>query len=427
MKIQKEGFVALVKSARTRILAAMLLTLICAGTVAAAALSSYEVEIVDGIKSKIVHTSETDALKIVEAEGYDLKEKDELVTNKFTPGKSVEDNKIVILRAHKIVIDDEGKKTETVLAARNVKDALKKAKVDVNQLDKVKPSLESIIKKDTTIKIKRAFTVKINVDGKEKEIGFLSGTVSDALKTAKITLDDEDEVSPALDKEIAPGDVIDVLRVSYREKDKTETIKYKTITTRTTSLYVGHSKTKQNGKNGEQIVTYEEKIVNGKVADAKVLDKKVTKEPVNCVKLVGSKVKVISKNRPISNFNLPSRYALDKDGIPTGVKSTITGRAKAYTCNYSSYKGSGRTATGTKAQPGYIAVDPRQIPYGTEMYIVSTDGRYVYGYCIAADTGGFARKKTATCDLYMDTLGECYQWGNKNVNIYILSWGHGRI
>ena len=78
MKIQKEGFLALVKSARTRILAAILLTLVCAGTVAAAALSSYEVKIIDGKDSKLVHTSETDASVIVKNKGYELKEKDEL-------------------------------------------------------------------------------------------------------------------------------------------------------------------------------------------------------------------------------------------------------------------------------------------------------------------------------------------------------------
>lgn len=42
--------------------------------------------------------------------------------------------------------------------------------------------------------------------------------------------------------------------------------------------------------------------------------------------------------------------------------------------------------------PGHIAVNPKQFPYGTELYIVSLDGKFVYGYCMAADTGGFARE-----------------------------------
>ena len=60
------------------------------------------------------------------------------------------------------------------------------------------------------------------------------------------------------------------------------------------------------------------------------------------------------------------------------------------------------------------------------MYIVATDGT-VYGNAIAADTGGFATAGTAVVDLYMDTYQECVNWGRRNVNIYILSWGDGHV
>ena len=66
-----------------------------------------------------------------------------------------------------------------------------------------------------------------------------------------------------------------------------------------------------------------------------------------------------------------------------------------------------------------IAVNPKQIPYGTEMWIVSDDG-VVYGYCIAADTGGFVNKGKFTVDLYMNSTSQCRQWGARNVTIYIL-------
>ena len=34
-----------------------------------------------------------------------------------------------------------------------------------------------------------------------------------------------------------------------------------------------------------------------------------------------------------------------------------------------------------------MAVDPDVIPYGTKLYITSTDGKFVYGYAVATDTG----------------------------------------
>ena len=71
--------------------------------------------------------------------------------------------------------------------------------------------------------------------------------------------------------------------------------------------------------------------------------------------------------------------------------------------------------------PGHIAVDPKEFPYGTELYVVSADGSYVYGYCIAADTGGFVSMGNTDIDLYMDNEQMCRDWGNRGVKIYVLN------
>ena len=427
MKLNKEGLAAFAKSARTRIFAAILLTLICAGTVFAAALSIYTVEIVADGESKSFQTSEIDAHKLITKEGYTLGENDELDVSKFKPGESIENNKILILRARNITIDDNGEQTKKVIAAATIEDALKKANVTVSKFDKVTPSLDLELKEGVTIKIKRAYVVEVIADGETKAVNFVEGTVADALKLADVTLGENDEVSPALDTQLAVGGKVTVNRVAYETRLATETIKYSTVTKKTTTLYNGQSGIEQVGVNGEKIVTYKDKIVDGNKVSSTAVSTEITKNPVDNIKLVGTKVKVLSATSPISAISLPSRYTLDVDGIPSAVTETITGKAKAYTCNTTSYTGRGGTASGVKAQSGYIAVNPKQIPYGTEMYIVSTDGKYVYGYCIAADTGGFATRGTATCDLYMDTLGECVQWGSRTVNIYILNWGNGRV
>ena len=61
-------------------------------------------------------------------------------------------------------------------------------------------------------------------------------------------------------------------------------------------------------------------------------------------------------------------------------------------------------------------------PYGTELYIVSLDGNYIYGYCIAADTGGFVNNSNTLVDLYLDTDDMCYEWGRRDVAIYVISY-----
>lgn len=117
---------------------------------------------------------------------------------------------------------------------------------------------------------------------------------------------------------------------------------------------------------------------------------------------------------PISQLQMPEGLTFDENGVPTNYLYYIDGKATAYT-------GGTMTATGSSVRQGVVAVDPREIPYGTEMWIVSDDGQYVYGFARAEDTGGFIEwEKGATVDLYMNTYSDCCVWGWRGVRIYIL-------
>ena len=54
------------------------------------------------------------------------------------------------------------------------------------------------------------------------------------------------------------------------------------------------------------------------------------------------------------------------------------------------------------------------------MYIKSSDGRYIYGYAVAADTGGFIKKHPTGVDLFFTTESACQRFGVRTVEIYIL-------
>ena len=51
------------------------------------------------------------------------------------------------------------------------------------------------------------------------------------------------------------------------------------------------------------------------------------------------------------------------------------------------YSKTGKGSSGLGLGYGTVAVDPDVIPYGTKLYITSTDGKFVYGYAVATDTG----------------------------------------
>ncbi len=76
------------------------------------------------------------------------------------------------------------------------------------------------------------------------------------------------------------------------------------------------------------------------------------------------------------------------------------------------------TATGTTVRRGTVAVDPRVIPYGSRMFIMASDGSYIYGIAQAEDCGGAI--KGDRMDLYMESNEACMDFGRRKCTLYFL-------
>ena len=92
-----------------------------------------------------------------------------------------------------------------------------------------------------------------------------------------------------------------------------------------------------------------------------------------------------------SNVSNPVDTFTDMNGNTVAYSSVVTGSGTAYTAPAGSL-----TATGVTAYHGGVAVNPNIIPYGSKLYIVSTDGSFVYGYATAVDTGGDGQHTVAS-------------------------------
>ncbi len=399
-------------------------TILCVGTAFAASSENlYFVDIYEGSQITRVETSQIQAEKIVAEAGIQLSEEDKLILDDFKPK---EDSRIIICRVENVTfVHADGRKVN-ILFAGTVKELIESQGVTLSENLFSSVDVNAVVTKDMVVEIINSFDVKINADGEEKTVKTISRTVADLIKEQKIVLDEDDEVSPSLDSVLEADMVVDVLRVEYVTRETEETVEYKTETVKSSAMAKGTQKITKNGENGLKTVTYKDKLVNGKVESSEVVSEKITKQPVNKVVTVGTLAtttssssqklgnnKIEKNGRPISEIPLPSKFTIDGNNVPTSYKYTITGRAAAYCIP------GGITSTGKPVKPGYIAVNPKQIPYGTEMWIVSNDG-VVYGYAIAADTGGFANKGYYTVDLYMNSVNQCYSWGSRNVTIYIL-------
>ncbi len=390
---------------------------LCAGTAFAASPSfMHNVDIYEGSTITRVATLKTDAEAIIRQAGIELAENDKLNLDGFTEG---EDGYITVYRAATIEYTDINGNTEKLVFAGTVGEFLKEKGVALSDEIIVNLSKNTIVTDGLKLNVQPAHRVSVTADGSTLEVVIGNGTVADAIAKAGIALGADDETEPAQDTELSDAMAITVYRVSYQTRTVAETVAFEKKTENSAELYKGTSKVTRKGINGEKNVTYKDKYVDGKLVSSTVESEEITKEPIAQITQVGTKEKPVTvaalKNggTMISELAVPSRIKIE-NGVPTSYKSIVTGKAAAYTA-----KAGAKTASGRVAMPGHIAVNPNQFPYGTELWIVSTDG-IVYGYCIAADTGGFVNKGKFTVDLYMNTSQECYAWGSRNVIIYVL-------
>ena len=255
----------------------------------------------------------------------------------------------------------------------------------------------------TNISLAYTFPVHITSGDNTKTINATEMTVAQILSEAGYSVDAYDMVEPSLDTVISDAAYIDYTNIDYITGSYTEVIPCSVKTVYSSKLEAGAT-TLTEGKNGEQQVNYTSKVVNGVTVET-VVDSRVTlSEAVSGTNTIGTKkaaVKTSENVKSVSTLKPTAAIELDENGNPVNFKKHITVQATAYT-----YTGN-NCSTGVAPQPGYIAVNPNVIPYGTKMYIKSSDGSYIYGYAVAADTGGFIKSRPTNVDLFMTSKAAC--------------------
>ena len=315
---------------------------------------------------------------------------------------------IHLTSAHTVTVVADGMAKSTVVyEGQTIADALQACGVTVDSNDKLTAPTTKQVSADMVIEVTRRHAVKFTADGETKNLLVEDTTVSALLAEQGITLGKDDVVTPDLSTKITADTDVTVQRVKYEEVTAEEAIPFTETVTNDSSLPRGVTRVDVQGQDGVQKVTRRNKIVDGVVTESTVLSSTVLKEAVNQVSRVGTKD--------------PNGYAtIESDGTVYDQNGNQVNYTKLLTGKCSAYTGGGITATGAPAAFGRVAVNPNIIPYGTKLFICSPDGKVVYGYAVASDTGGACMRNTIIADLYYDTLSECYQIGVRNMNVYIL-------
>ncbi|MBR3588419.1 MAG: G5 domain-containing protein [Clostridia bacterium] len=405
-----------------RAVIAIVLVIMCAMTVVAAASgATYDVTIIDTGRSVTFSTRAETLSHVLREADIETDDNDIVITDDFVPG---EPSTIKINRGYNVTVSYHGENFRTV-GYKTVANVIEQEKLEVSETDTINYSPDTKLSEGMIIIIENPITVKIKVDGEVIKEETFSADVETVLSRCGVELGEDDIVKPERGTTVKKNTTIKVSRVTYKEVTKTEIAPYGTTYKDTSKMYKGATYVKSKGVNGEKDVVYKMKYVEGKKVDEEVVSEKITEKPVDQVVVRGTKkpapgykaasVTVGSKTvKTVSNFKLPAKYTIDENLVPTEYKQKFNGPGTAYHGGY-------RTSTGKIPEPGYIAVDPDIIPYGSKLWITSDDGRYVYGYAIAADTGGFTWNGSGTlADLYFDSTPECIQFGRRAITIYVL-------
>lgn len=253
-------------------------------------------------------------------------------------------------------------------------------------------------------------------------IGSYGGTVADVLESLQLTLGNGVSLSCDPDALTYDGMTITLTYTNSNTVEYEEVIPHETKIYEDSSLLPGEEIVLSQGSDGlvrcVASITYENGVETGRT----VLSEETVVKAVDTVILRGVDRSVKAQEnsgRDGYQQSHTSELGTDSEKIVPGTNleysQVLDFQATAYYCEPNAWN---TTYTGTEARVGAIAVDPNFIPLGTKMYIVSADGDYVYGYCIAEDTGGAIKGKIV--DLYFNTYDECIQFGRRDVKIYIL-------
>ncbi len=261
------------------------------------------------------------------------------------------------------------------------------------------------------ITVQRAMPVTVDNCGQSLETTSYGETVGELLDRLGVETGVGYQLSDPLNTEIYDGMHITVANIVESEETYTVEIPFEITYCEDPTLPVGEEEIVQEGVPGQMLCTADVVYCNTREQQRNVTEQTMLEQPVRQIVAVGTG-EAVGEELPIIG-----------DGfiiLPTGEVLTYTHtdifEATAYThtdegCDMI-------TANGNQVKVGVVAVDPKVIPYGTRMFIVTKSGSYIYGVATAEDCGGGI--KGNRLDLYMETPADCVEFGRRDCIVYFL-------
>lgn len=309
---------------------------------------------------------------------------------------------ITIQRAMDVTIVEGEDQATISTAAQTVGEALSEAGIELFAADRTTPPQTAPLTPDLTIVLNRAVPVTIQVDGQRLETRTPAGSVAQLLAETGVGLVGFDFTIPPLNAPVTENAEIQVVRVNESFIIEDHPIPFDSLLQPSADLEIDQRALLQNGVPGVERrrirIRYENGIEVSRTSDASW----VAQAPVS--EVVGYGTTVIL--RTVETEQGPREYWRKVTMRVTSYMAQTSGKPK-------DHPGYGITASGRVAGYGIVAIDPRVVPFRSELFVPG------YGVAFAGDTGGGVKGRWI--DLGYEDNWDTFKSWNGTVEVYYLT------
>ncbi|MFA9559775.1 ubiquitin-like domain-containing protein [Evansella sp. AB-rgal1] len=250
-----------------------------------------------------VYTHSSTVGEVLEEQGIDVNEHDYIEPSANTAIN--EAMNIVFIPAQQIYVTIDGESKEVWSTAGTVQELMDDLDIVVNEFDVIEPSLEMALTENITVTYDTAYMVTLHSDGKEREIWTTSTTVADLLEREDIELDDLDRVQPSVEDLINQDMEVNVVRVEKVTDVVEESIDFATVRRNDSNLQQGTEKVVESGQQGRIKKHYEVIYEDGEEVSRELVKEEQVEESKDRIVAVGTKVptptQTVSRSSSSSN------------------------------------------------------------------------------------------------------------------------------
>ena len=319
--------------------------------------------------------------------------------------------RLVVRRAKEVMIEQGGVRTSLYSHAVTVGEAVLDAGIKLYRADRITPDPATPLQSGMHISLERSVPINVRVDGHVLRTRTHRTRVGEVLADLGVTVNGQDYTLPALDAALTEAESgaameIEVIRVNESVIVEQSPVPFDSVWQPDPDAEIDTTGLMQEGEPGVLERRIRLRYENGQVVDRRVEGESLILAPKNRVMGYGTKIVVrtlATNSGPVDYWRVVRMLATSYSASTAGVSTSSP--------HY------GRTATGLQMRDGIVAVDPRVISLGSQVYVPG------YGVGLAADTGGAIKGKRIDLGYADENLQLWYRW----VDVYLLTPVPGNV